>query len=71
MLLSRNLHQIEREYTIFQALKENEVPVPKTYCMCVDNTVIGTPFFIMEHLDGRIFRDSTMPNASASERPEL
>ncbi|KAJ5831110.1 uncharacterized protein N7525_009363 [Penicillium rubens] len=71
VLLSRNLHQIEREYTIFQALKENEVPVPKTYCMCVDNTVIGTPFFIMEHLNGRIFRDSTMPNASASERPEL
>ncbi|KAJ5472364.1 Phosphotransferase enzyme family domain protein [Penicillium desertorum] len=64
-LLSRNLHQIEREYTIFQALKESEVPVPKHIAL------IGTPFSIMEHLDGRIFLDSTMTNVSASERPEL
>ncbi|KAL4888279.1 phosphotransferase enzyme family domain protein [Aspergillus ambiguus] len=70
-LFSRNSHQIERKYAIFQALKQSEVPVPKTYCICLDNTVLGTPFFIMEHLNGRIFYDSTMPGVSVSERSKM
>lgn len=37
------------------------VPVPKVFCLCTDSTVIGTPFYIMEYLEGRIFLDPKLP----------
>lgn len=38
-----------------------QVPVPKAFCLCTDSSVIGTAFYIMEYLDGRIFVDPTLP----------
>ena len=38
-----------------------QVPVPKVYCLCTDSSVIGTPFYIMEYLDGRIYIDPRLP----------
>ena len=52
-------HAVDREYRIMKALKETDVPVPNTYLLCEDDSIIGTPFFIMERLKGRIFRDPT------------
>ncbi|KAL8944759.1 MAG: hypothetical protein Q9211_000475 [Gyalolechia sp. 1 TL-2023] len=60
-LLSKTAHQVEREYRIIHALDKTDVPVPKTYCLCEDATVIGTPFYVMEFLDGRIFEDASFP----------
>lgn len=60
-LLSQTAHKVEREYRIIKALGATDVPVPKTYCLCEDASVIGTPFYIMEFLKGRIFEDATMP----------
>lgn len=40
-------------------------------CLCEDNNVIGTPFYIMEFLDGRHFTDPTMPGVSGEERNAL
>lgn len=37
------------------------VPVPKVFCLCTDSSVIGTPFYIMEYLEGRIFIDPKLP----------
>lgn len=37
------------------------VPVPKVFCLCTDSSVIGTPFYIMEYLEGRIFMDPKLP----------
>lgn len=37
------------------------VPVPKVFSLCTDSSVIGTPFYIMEYLEGRIFVDPTLP----------
>lgn len=37
------------------------VPVPKVFCLCTDSAVIGTPFYIMEYLEGRIFLDPKLP----------
>lgn len=37
------------------------VPVPKVFCLCTDNAVIGTPFYLMEYLEGRIFIDPKLP----------
>ena len=70
-LLSKSAHQIEREYQVIKALEQTEVPVPKTYCLCDDATVVGTSFYIMEFLDGRIFEDALLPNQSAEERQEM
>ncbi|MCJ1338796.1 hypothetical protein MMC09_004085 [Bachmanniomyces sp. S44760] len=70
-LLSKTAHQVEREYRIIHALKTTDVPVPDTYCLCEDTNVVGTPFYIMEFLDGRIFEDASIPGVSAREREEM
>ncbi|KFY28896.1 hypothetical protein V493_02693 [Pseudogymnoascus sp. VKM F-4281 (FW-2241)] len=70
-LVSKTAHQVEREYKVLHALEKTDVPVPKTYCLCEDNSVIGTPFYIMEFLDGRIIEDATLPGVSPAERTEM
>ncbi|PBP21521.1 WD domain-containing protein [Diplocarpon rosae] len=70
-LVSKTAHQVEREYRVIHALEETEVPVPKAFCLCEDDSVVGTPFYIMEFLDGRIFEDPTMPNVAPGERNEM
>ncbi|KAI9662852.1 MAG: hypothetical protein M1821_007899 [Bathelium mastoideum] len=70
-LLSKTAHKVEREYRIIHALEDTDVPVPKTYCLGQDDSVVGTAFYIMEYLDGRIFEDPTMPDVTAEERTAL
>ncbi|KAL4812520.1 kinase-like domain-containing protein [Aspergillus spinulosporus] len=70
-LVSQSAHKVEREYRVLNALEQTEVPVPRVFCLCVDEGVIGTPFYIMEYLDGRIFEDPTFPGVSAEERTAL
>ncbi|KAI9931566.1 hypothetical protein ASPWEDRAFT_25563 [Aspergillus wentii DTO 134E9] len=70
-LLSKTAHKVEREYKIIHALQNTDVPVPKAYCLCEDEKVIGTPFYIMEFLDGRKYEDPAMPGVSAEERNAL
>jgi aminoglycoside phosphotransferase (APT) family kinase protein len=69
--LPEKTHQIEREYEIINALQGTNLPLPKMYCLCLDSSIIGTSFYIMEFLQGRIFSDSTMPNVSPRERSAL
>jgi aminoglycoside phosphotransferase (APT) family kinase protein len=70
-LLSKTAHQVEREYEAIHALEKTDVPVPKAYCLCEDSSVVGTPFYIMEFLDGRIIEDPTMPDVTPAERTEM
>lgn len=70
-LLSKAAHKVEREYRIIAALGPTDVPVPKAYCLCEDDSVVGTPFYVMEFLDGRIFEDLSVPGVSAEERTGL
>lgn len=67
-LVSRTAHKVEREYRIIAALAATDVPVPKAYCLCEDESVIGTPFYIMSYLDGRIFEDPVIPNVLPDQR---
>ena len=48
-------HAIEREYRVQSALARSEVPVARMYCLCEDESVIGRAFYVMEHVEGRIF----------------
>jgi len=70
-LLSKTAHQVEREYLILHALENTDVPAPKTYCLCEDSSVVGTPFYIMEFLDGRIIEDPSIPDVSPEERKAM
>ncbi|KAF1813607.1 APH-domain-containing protein [Eremomyces bilateralis CBS 781.70] len=70
-LLSKTAHKVDREYRIIHALENTDVPVPKAYCLCEDDSVIGTAFYIMEFLDGRIFEDPAIPGVTPEERKEM
>ncbi|XWS46482.1 hypothetical protein CRYUN_Cryun14cG0071300 [Craigia yunnanensis] len=60
--LLQSAHAVEREFQVLKALGDNtKVPVPKVFCLCNDPTVIGTAFYIMEYLEGRIFLDLKLP----------
>ncbi|CCG85026.1 protein of unknown function [Taphrina deformans PYCC 5710] len=67
-LMSQTAHAIEREHKIMSALQGTGIPVPKMHCLCEDKSVLGTPFYIMEFLRGRIFTDPALPSLSPSER---
>ncbi|KAF2869322.1 kinase-like domain-containing protein [Massariosphaeria phaeospora] len=70
-LLSKTAHKVDREYRIIHALEKTDVPVPKTFCLCQDEDVIGTDFYIMEFLDGRIFEDPALPEVTPEERTKM
>ncbi|KAF3004683.1 hypothetical protein E8E14_003682 [Neopestalotiopsis sp. 37M] len=72
-LLSKAAHKVEREHRIIAALGggATDVPVPRAFCLCEDPAVIGTPFYIMSFLDGRIIEDPAMPDVSPAERSAL
>ena len=61
-------HQVEREYRVMKALAKTDVPVPEMLLLCEDHAVIGTPFFIMAYVHGRLLEDFTLPNQSPQER---
>jgi aminoglycoside phosphotransferase (APT) family kinase protein len=61
-------HAVEREYRAMTALAETEVPVPRMRVLCTDETVIGTAFYVMEYLDGRVFTDLSLPGLAPAER---
>ena len=64
-------HAIDREYRVQKALYDTDVPVAKMYYYCEDENIIGTAFYIMEYLEGRVFEDTTLPNISPEERKEI
>ncbi|XP_074051920.1 acyl-CoA dehydrogenase family member 11 [Macrotis lagotis] len=64
-------HKIDREFHVQKALFSNGFPVPKPLLYCNDTSVIGTEFYVMEHVQGRIFRDFSLPGVSPAERSAL
>ena len=58
--LLKSAHAVDREYKIIKALKKVHFPVPETHILCTDESVIGTIFYVMEFLQGRIFWDADM-----------
>ena len=61
-------HAVDREYRIISALYDLGFPVPKPYLLCSDESIVGTMFFVMECVEGRIFWDSTLAALAMSER---
>jgi len=61
-------HAIEREFAVMSGLQGTDVPVPRMYCLCEDETIIGRAFYVMEFMPGRILWDQTLPGMSTQER---
>jgi aminoglycoside phosphotransferase (APT) family kinase protein len=69
-VLLASAHAVDREYRVVTALgRHTDVPVARTYALCTDEGVIGTWFYVMEHVAGRIFWDGGFPEVAREDRP--
>lgn len=66
--LLKSAHAVDREYRILRALKDTDVPVPPALFFCDDREVIGTPFYVMERLHGRVMSNYALPELAPRER---
>jgi aminoglycoside phosphotransferase (APT) family kinase protein len=64
-------HAVDREHRVMAALRMTDVPVPRMLHLCEDRAVIGTLFYVMEALDGRVVHDSSIPGVTPSERAAM
>lgn len=64
-------HAVDREFRIMSALKGGEVPVADPLALCMDDAVIGQAFYVMAHMDGRVFRELELPGMAPSERAAI
>jgi aminoglycoside phosphotransferase (APT) family kinase protein len=62
-------HAVDREYRVISALRAQGFPVAEALGLCEDETVIGTAFYVMEMVGGRIFWEAAFPELSREERP--
>jgi aminoglycoside phosphotransferase (APT) family kinase protein len=64
-------HAVDREYRVITALGTIGYPVPKTHVFCGDDAVIGTSFYVMDYVPGRVFADPRLPGPTAAERAAI
>ncbi|NWT31765.1 ACD11 dehydrogenase, partial [Cardinalis cardinalis] len=64
-------HKVDREYRVQKALFSAGFPVPEPLLYCSDVSIIGTEFYVMQHVQGRIFRDISLPEVGPAERSAL
>ncbi|MHA6642784.1 phosphotransferase family protein [Mesorhizobium sp. A623] len=64
----RGAHAIDREFRVLEGLSRTNVPVPRVILYHDDPKLLGTPFYLMERLRGRVFHDCSLPELSAPER---
>ncbi len=67
--LLKGAHAINREARVMRALEGSGVPVPRVVGLCTDEAVIGTWFYVMDMVEGRIFWDATFPGVATEDRP--
>ncbi len=70
-VLLPSAHQVEREYRILSALQDTDVPVPETLLLCEDPEIIGTPFYVMAHVPGRVIARPETADLAPAERHAL
>ena len=64
-------HAVDREYKVITALNSTGFPVPKTYTLCMDESVIGTIFYVMEMVEGNIYWEPTLPECDNELRNKI
>jgi aminoglycoside phosphotransferase (APT) family kinase protein len=66
--LLKSAHAVDREFRVMSALADCEVPVAKAYHLCEDDSVIGSMFYLMEYIDGRVMWDPALPQLTVEQR---
>lgn len=66
--LLKSAHAVDREFRVISALASSEVPVADVYHLCEDESIIGSIFYLMEYVEGRIFWDPALPQLPEPER---
>jgi aminoglycoside phosphotransferase (APT) family kinase protein len=66
--LLKSAHMVEREFRALAALAASGFPAPRALALCEDEGVVGSAFYLMSHVDGRIFWDPAMPGSTREER---
>jgi len=61
-------HAVDREFRVMSALADTDVPVARCHALCTDESVIGSIFFVMDHVEGRNFWDARLPELSREDR---
>ncbi|MEO1034786.1 MAG: phosphotransferase family protein [Pseudomonadota bacterium] len=69
--LLKSAHAVDREYRILSTLGEHGLPVPPTIVLCDDDSVVGTMFYVMGFVDGRVFWEPHLPSVSPEERAAI
>ncbi|NPC54308.1 phosphotransferase [Caenimonas soli] len=64
-------HAVEREFAVMRGLGGTDVPVPRMYCLCEDESVIGRAFYVMEFMQGRVLWDQALPEMTPAQRGEI
>ena len=64
-------HAIEREFAVMSGLQGTDVPVPRMFVLCEDESVIGRAFYIMEFMQGRVLWDQSLPGMTPEERKAI
>jgi len=64
-------HAIEREFAVMSGLQGTDVPVPRMYVLCEDESVIGRAFYVMEFMQGRVLWDQSLPGMQPAERASI
>ncbi len=70
-VLLKSAHAVDREYRVQKALADTDVPVPKMHALCEDDSVIGSAFYIMDHVEGRNFDQPSLPEIAPENRAPL
>ena len=69
--LLKSAHAVDREYRVLSALADTDVPVAQVYHLCEDDAIIGSMFYLMEYMHGRVLWDPALPNMSTVQRGEI
>jgi aminoglycoside phosphotransferase (APT) family kinase protein len=70
-VLLKSAHAVDREYRVMTALHGTGFPVPRTFALCLDDDVIGSAFYVMDCVAGRLFWDPTLPGLAPAERAAI
>ena len=69
--LLKSAHAVDREFRVLRALEGAGFPAPRPLALCEDDSVIGSAFYLMQHVEGRIFWDPALPELPRGERPAI
>ena len=64
-------HAVEREFRVITALRQAGMPVPRTFCLCEDESVIGRSFYVMDYVEGRVLWEQSLPGMTKPERAAI